>query len=88
MNTITKNNRRRAARNSGQAKENRRMGRLLSEHRFDKASGEATAPRPKPSEMTIVSTKTGVILPLFRVGQGIPDDFPQVVKDILKAMSR
>jgi hypothetical protein len=82
-----KNDRRKAARKAGDAKANRRMGRLLSERRYDKASGEATsAPTPRTSELVVTTTKTGVIIPLSRIGQGAPD--VDLITDVMKAMSR
>jgi len=83
-----KNDRRKAARKAGDAKANRRMGRLLAERRYSKGTDSATAAPVGNSEMVIKTTKTGVILPLNRVGQGIPEDFDQMVKDVLKAVSR
>lgn len=83
-----KNDRRKAARKAGDAKPNRRMGRLLAESRYNKSDDSAMPTPLGNSEMIIKTTKSGVILPLNRVGQGIPDDFDQMVKDIVKAVSR
>lgn len=66
------------------------MGRALSEKRWDKSSETVLPPKPSgTSEMVVVTRPNGdVVLPLSVVGQGIPDDYNEVVRDIIRAMKR
>jgi len=65
------------------------MGRALSEKRWDKSSETVLAPRVGNSEMVITTRRDGsVVIPLSRVGQGIPDDLSEVIGDVLKVMKR
>jgi len=65
------------------------MGRALSQKCWDKSSESVTAPRNTTSEMVISNRRDGsVVIPLSRVGQGIPDDLTEIINDIMKVMKR
>jgi len=65
------------------------MGRALSEKRWDKSSETVIPPRGGTSEMVITTRRDGsVVIPLSRVGQGVPDDLNEVINDVLKVMRK
>ena len=66
-------------------KQSKIMGRALSQKRWDKSSetviNEGMASEPIP----LISTRTALIVPIFRIGYGIPKDTGDLV-DILRRM--
>lgn len=66
-------------------KQSKIMGRALSENRWDKSS-ETVRDRAGNSNFVTRTGKDEIIMPLSVVGQGMPDDFGQRVKDALKVL--
>ena len=60
-------------------KHSRIMGRALSEKRWDKAT-ETVIKQGVPSEpIPLISTPTALVVPIFRVGYGVPQDTKDLV---------
>ena len=60
-------------------KHSRIMGRALSEKRWDKAT-ETVIKQGVPSEpIPLISTRTALVVPIFRVGYGVPQDTKDLV---------
>lgn len=66
-------------------KQSKIMGRALSEKRWDKASETVIAQGMASEPITLVATRTSLIVPIFRLGYGVPKDTNDLV-DILRRM--
>ena len=66
-------------------KQSRIMGRALSQKRWDKAT-ETVIQQGAPSDpIPLISTRTSLIVPIFRIGYGVPKDTGDLT-DILRRM--
>ena len=61
------------------------MGRALSEKRWDKASETVIHQGMASEPITLITTRTSLIFPIFRVGYATPKDTNDLV-DILRRM--
>jgi hypothetical protein len=66
-------------------KQSKIMGRALSEKRWDKSSETVIQQGAASDPIPLISTRTALIVPIFRIGYGIPKDTGDLV-DILRRM--
>jgi hypothetical protein len=55
------------------------MGRALSEKRWDKASETVIAQGMASDPIELIATRTSLIIPIFRLGYGVPKDTNDLV---------